>query len=194
MAKLVRASMRRLLAATALAAIFTAAAILPPPASGDSWAPTIAAAKEKGNHGGANNGGGNNGDGNNGGGNNGGGNDGGGNNGGGEDDGGGDDHGGGDHGGGEDDGGGDDHGGGPGGGGGDEEPDAGEDPPDDTHVDEETGAAVEVEGENIEVTYPDGWTEELQDGWFELKDPAGRTVVERRATRKDIRRLWILAR
>ena len=52
------------------------------------------------------------------------------------------------------------------------------------HIDRSTGARIEVDGANIEVIYPDGWKEELQNGWFELKDPAGRTVVERRATRE----------
>jgi hypothetical protein len=57
------------------------------------------------------------------------------------------------------------------------------------HIDAATGAKIEVEGGKIEIVYPDGWKEELENGIFELKDPSGRTVIERRATREDVARL-----
>jgi hypothetical protein len=61
------------------------------------------------------------------------------------------------------------------------------------HIDRATGAKIEVEGNSIEIVYPDGWKEELENGIFELKDPSGRTVIERRATRRDIARLRAIA-
>jgi hypothetical protein len=52
---------------------------------------------------------------------------------------------------------------------------------------------VEVAGGAIEVSYPTGWREELENGRYELKDPNNNTVVERPATAADIRRLRMLA-
>ncbi|MFA6156660.1 hypothetical protein [Mesorhizobium sp.] len=100
---------------------------------------------------------------------------------GGSDDGGGDDHGndgaGDDHG---DDGAGDDHGG------------QGENDDDGHHVNAETGDKVEAEGDKIEVEHVDGTKEEVENGRFEMKDAAGRTIVERPATPDDISRLQAL--
>jgi hypothetical protein len=57
------------------------------------------------------------------------------------------------------------------------------------YVDGDTGARIEIDGGNIEIVYPDGWKEELENGIFELKDPSGRTVIERPATGEDVARL-----
>ena len=51
------------------------------------------------------------------------------------------------------------------------------------------GTKIEVFGDKIEVTYGDGWKEEIEAGRYELKDPAGNTVVERPATAADRNRL-----
>lgn len=53
------------------------------------------------------------------------------------------------------------------------------------------GAVVkaEIEGASVEVTYTDGWKEEIEHGRYELKDPSNRTVVERPATQDDVDRL-----
>ena len=56
------------------------------------------------------------------------------------------------------------------------------------------GAKVEVRGNNVEVVHASGIKEEIENGRYELKDPAGRTVVERRATAADIARLAGFAR
>ena len=48
---------------------------------------------------------------------------------------------------------------------------------------------VEVRGKNIEIGYSDGWEEEVENGRYELKNTANRTVVERPATQADINRL-----
>jgi len=56
------------------------------------------------------------------------------------------------------------------------------------------GESIEMEGDWIEVIYPGGWKEEVEDGKLELKDPTGRTVAERRATPEDMARLRALAR
>lgn len=48
---------------------------------------------------------------------------------------------------------------------------------------------AEMEGQSIEVTYTDGWKEEIEHGRYELKDPSNRTVVERPATQDDVDRL-----
>ena len=50
-------------------------------------------------------------------------------------------------------------------------------------------AKAESEGSALEVTYTDGWKEEVEDGRYELKDPNNETVVERAATQSDIDRL-----
>jgi hypothetical protein len=57
------------------------------------------------------------------------------------------------------------------------------------HVNAATGDKVEVEGNKIEVTHPDGTKEEIENGRLEIKDASGRTIVERRATPADIARL-----
>ncbi|RUX97367.1 hypothetical protein EN935_11410 [Mesorhizobium sp. M7D.F.Ca.US.004.03.1.1] len=57
------------------------------------------------------------------------------------------------------------------------------------HVNAATGDKVEVEGNKIEVTHPDGTKEEIENGRLETKDASGRTIVERRATPADIARL-----
>jgi hypothetical protein len=49
-------------------------------------------------------------------------------------------------------------------------------------------------GGDAEVVYPDGWKEEIHDGIFELRDPDGRKVMERRATAADIARMRALSR
>jgi len=51
------------------------------------------------------------------------------------------------------------------------------------------GTKIEVAGDAIEVKYGDGWKEEIEAGRYELKDPAGNTVVERPATAGDRTRL-----
>lgn len=56
------------------------------------------------------------------------------------------------------------------------------------------GGDVGSRGNWIQVIYPGGWKEEVQDGRFELKDPKGRTVVKRRATAEDLARLRAVAR
>jgi hypothetical protein len=53
---------------------------------------------------------------------------------------------------------------------------------------------VERSARGIEVTYSDGWREELENGRYELKDAQNRTVVERPATRQDYNRLGAIAR
>ncbi|QPC91995.1 hypothetical protein [Mesorhizobium sp. INR15] len=112
------------------------------------------------------------------------------------------DGGGGHDGGGHDGGGGESHGGssGPGGnsgsGGGDDG--AGDDHGADNdnhgreHVNGATGVKVEVDGNNVEVTHPDGTKEEVENGQFEMKDALGRTIIERPATDADIARLQAL--
>ncbi|VVT08633.1 conserved exported hypothetical protein [Rhizobium sp. EC-SD404] len=50
-------------------------------------------------------------------------------------------------------------------------------------------AKAESEGSALEVTYSDGWKEEVENGRYELKDPTNQTVVERPATQSDIDRL-----
>lgn len=57
-----------------------------------------------------------------------------------------------------------------------------------------TPARLERSARGIEVTYADGWREELENGRYELKDAQNRTVVERPATRQDYNRLGALAR
>lgn len=59
----------------------------------------------------------------------------------------------------------------------------------DEHVNPATGVRVEVEGNNIEVEFPDGTKEEIENGRFERKNELGRTIVERPATARDVARL-----
>ncbi|MEE8444714.1 MAG: hypothetical protein V3S44_05150, partial [Alphaproteobacteria bacterium] len=51
------------------------------------------------------------------------------------------------------------------------------------------GIKIEVLGDKIEVTYSDGWKEEIENGQYEMKDPNGNTVIERPATAADRSRL-----
>lgn len=53
------------------------------------------------------------------------------------------------------------------------------------------GRVVEIEqtATSIEVRYSRGWKEEIENGVYELKDPANRTVIERPATAADWDRL-----
>ncbi len=53
------------------------------------------------------------------------------------------------------------------------------------------GRVVEVEqtATSIEIRYSRGWKEEIENGIYELKDPANRTVIERPATAADWDRL-----
>jgi hypothetical protein len=53
------------------------------------------------------------------------------------------------------------------------------------------GAVVKAEAgaNSLEVTYSDGWKEEVENGRYELKDPTNRTVVERPANQTDFDRL-----
>jgi hypothetical protein len=53
---------------------------------------------------------------------------------------------------------------------------------------------AEVAGGNLEVTYSRGWKEEIENGRYELKDPANRTVIERPATAADRARLSAIIR
>ncbi|MFQ6774592.1 hypothetical protein V6Z69_05220 [Cereibacter sphaeroides] len=55
-------------------------------------------------------------------------------------------------------------------------------------------AKLEVRGRNIEVTYTDGWKEEIENGRYELKDELNRTVIQRPARRADRERLMTAAR
>ena len=52
-----------------------------------------------------------------------------------------------------------------------------------------TGDKVTIDGSNIQVTHPDGYTETIQRGRFKMKDPLGRTIVDRLAKPADIKRL-----
>ncbi len=53
------------------------------------------------------------------------------------------------------------------------------------------GRVIEVEqtATSIEIRYSRGWKEEIENGVYELKDPANRTVIERPATAADWDRL-----
>lgn len=57
------------------------------------------------------------------------------------------------------------------------------------HVDPATGIKVEVKGNQIEVSFPDGSKEEIESGRYERKNAQGRTVEERPATQADTERL-----
>lgn len=52
---------------------------------------------------------------------------------------------------------------------------------------------VEREGRSIEVVWGNGVKEEIEAGWYERKNAAGDTVVERRATPADRQRLRAIA-
>lgn len=57
-----------------------------------------------------------------------------------------------------------------------------------------TPTRYERSDRGIEVTYSDGWREEVENGRYELKDAQNRTVVERPATRQDYDRLGAIVR
>jgi hypothetical protein len=52
---------------------------------------------------------------------------------------------------------------------------------------------VEIEGDKIEVTFADGTKQEIENGRFQQKNAAGRTVGERPATREDFKQLTAAA-
>jgi hypothetical protein len=51
------------------------------------------------------------------------------------------------------------------------------------------GERIETAGDRMEIFYPDGYSETLERGRFRLRDPRGRTVIERRATPEDFSRV-----
>lgn len=55
------------------------------------------------------------------------------------------------------------------------------------------GTRVEIDGNNIRVIYPDGIKEEIDNGIYQMKDAAGRTIIKRRAKQADIDRLKAMA-
>ncbi|TRC82745.1 hypothetical protein FJV80_20725 [Mesorhizobium sp. WSM4310] len=61
-----------------------------------------------------------------------------------------------------------------------------------SHVNGTTGDKVEVSGNKITVTHPDGITEKIENGRFRMKDALGRTIIDRRATPADVSRLKAL--
>ncbi|WP_137930178.1 hypothetical protein [Mesorhizobium comanense] len=61
-----------------------------------------------------------------------------------------------------------------------------------SHVNANTGDRVEVDGSKITVQHPDGMTEKIESGRFRMLDALGRTIIDRRATPADIRRLKAL--
>ena len=60
-------------------------------------------------------------------------------------------------------------------------------------ADDDRGPKVEIFGDNIEITFADGTKEEIENGVYERKNAAGRTVEERPATQADIQRLTAAA-
>ncbi|UVK55938.1 hypothetical protein DBIPINDM_002510 [Mesorhizobium sp. AR02] len=57
------------------------------------------------------------------------------------------------------------------------------------HVNVTTGDKVDVSGNKITVTHPDGITEKIENGRFRMQDALGRTIIDRRATPADVSRL-----
>ena len=57
------------------------------------------------------------------------------------------------------------------------------------HINPVTGDKVEINGNNIEVLHPDGIREEIENGYYEMTDARGRTIIRRRATESDRARL-----
>ena len=55
-------------------------------------------------------------------------------------------------------------------------------------------AKFESNGTDIEVTYTDGWKEEIESGRYQLKDSHNNTVIERPATSSDYARLAAASR
>lgn len=81
-------------------------------------------------------------------------------------------------------------------GGDDSDDDNGESSGSDGSTDGGTGESgvtkIEVSGSDVEVTFSDGTRQEIENGRFERKDMAGRTVEERPATQADLDRLLAL--
>lgn len=53
-----------------------------------------------------------------------------------------------------------------------------------------TTARIVVRGDDITVTYADGWRERVRSGRYIMTDPRSRTVIDRPARRADISRLF----
>ncbi|MCB1518004.1 MAG: hypothetical protein KDJ19_10380 [Hyphomicrobiaceae bacterium] len=49
--------------------------------------------------------------------------------------------------------------------------------------------SAEMNGDNIEIVYSDGWKEEISDGTYEIVNPSGRAIVHRPVNANDISRL-----
>ncbi|AZO08824.1 MULTISPECIES: hypothetical protein [unclassified Mesorhizobium] len=58
-----------------------------------------------------------------------------------------------------------------------------------SHVNAATGDVVEIVGNKITVIHRNGMKEEVDNGRFEMTDALGRTIVERKATQQDLKRL-----
>ncbi|RUV94447.1 hypothetical protein EOA75_11485 [Mesorhizobium sp. M1A.F.Ca.IN.022.07.1.1] len=58
-----------------------------------------------------------------------------------------------------------------------------------SRVNAATGDIVEIDGNRITIIHRNGMKEEIENGRFEMSDAQGRTIVERRATEKDLARL-----
>jgi hypothetical protein len=56
------------------------------------------------------------------------------------------------------------------------------------------GTVIDVRERSIEVRYPDGMTERVGDGRYEMRDMRGRTIIDRTATPEDLQRLRGFAR
>ena len=61
-----------------------------------------------------------------------------------------------------------------------------------SHVNTTTGDKVDVSGNKITVTHPDGIVEKVDSGRFKMQDALGRTIIDRRATPADVSRLKAL--
>ncbi|KRB20635.1 MULTISPECIES: hypothetical protein [Mesorhizobium] len=61
-----------------------------------------------------------------------------------------------------------------------------------SHVNATTGDKVSVDGSKISVEHPNGMTEKIENGRFSMRDALGRTIIDRRATPADVRRLKAL--
>ncbi|RWG61174.1 MAG: hypothetical protein EOQ65_13465 [Mesorhizobium sp.] len=58
-----------------------------------------------------------------------------------------------------------------------------------SRVNAATGDIIEIDGNRITIIHRNGMKEEIENGRFEMSDAQGRTIVERRATEKDLARL-----
>jgi hypothetical protein len=61
--------------------------------------------------------------------------------------------------------------------------------PSNEYVNPATGNRIKVNGSNIEVVHPDGITEEIANGRYEMSDAKGRTIIKRPVTGADRARL-----